>query len=1048
MRIPVKKILIKTLKITGITLGSLLLLMFLLPVLFPKTITQKINQWANGNINGHISFSGTGLSFFRHFPALTLTLNDVVLKGSAPFEKDTLISAKEISLGIDLSSIFKDKINIDKIYLSDAFINLQVDSTGKGNYSIYKPGKPQPGAKADTGSASLGIDQILIEKSHLVYNDRSLPMRVDARGFNYTGSGDLSKDVFDLHTHTEIAGLDFIYAKQPYIISKKVNADLVTQINTKSLAFIFQKNDLMINQLPVQFTGRFAFIKDGYDMDFKIDSHESDLSDIFTALPANYQKMLAQTEVDGTGNLQIGLSGKYHAASHTMPSLTMNFKVRNGYVSNQKSPSPVRNLFVNMDVKVPGLNPDSLALNIDSIYFNIGKDYFSSILRVKGVKQPDIYAKVNTEINLDQWNSAFGIKPFKVKGRYTLHLLAEGKYATSIVHKGIRKTDTVITSIPKFMVSSSFRNGYFKYASLPQAIQNISFNLNAQCPDHNYKHISLAMDNLNIEALDNYIKGYFKLGNTGDFPIDAQLKAKFHLADIKQFYPADSIDLKGDLLADVNTKGKYLPAKKNFPATVANISLKNGSVQTKYYPHPIQNIQVSTSITNKTGTLGGTNISIKPISFQFEGQPFTLTAELHNLANVEYNVSAQGVLDIGKIYQVFAIKGYNVNGKVAANLSFKGKQSDAVAGHYDQLQNSGTLSVRDISLSSELYPKPFFINKGVFSFDQDKMKFDSFTANYGTSTIVLNGELSNVIDYGLKPGAVLKGDFNLSSNLIVADDFMALTPAPATKIKTATAPATATNQPTGVILIPHNLDLNFTADVKTLMYQDIAIKDAKGQMGIHNGNLTLKETGFNLIGAPVNMDASYTSISPKKAYFDYQIKADDFDIQKAYKHIKLFHDMVTAAAHAQGQVSLDYHLSGRLDENMMPVYPSLKGGGTLSAKQIKMHGFKLGGAIGKSSSRDSIGNNPDVSKVAIKTTIANNIITIERTKLRMASFRARFEGQVSFDKRLNIQFRLGLPPLGIIGIPMTITGTQDKPIIHLGKGKKEDELQTADDTDN
>jgi AsmA protein len=42
---------------------------------------------------------------------------------------------------------------------------------------------------------------------------------------------------------------------------------LVTKINTKSLAFIFQKNDLMINDLPVQFTGKFAFIKDGYDMD-------------------------------------------------------------------------------------------------------------------------------------------------------------------------------------------------------------------------------------------------------------------------------------------------------------------------------------------------------------------------------------------------------------------------------------------------------------------------------------------------------------------------------------------------------------------------------------------------------------------------------------------------------------------------------------------------------------------------------------------------------------------------------------------------------------
>lgn len=1021
-------------------LGSLLLLMFLLPLLFPKAITQKISAWANSNINGKIAFSGTGLSFFRHFPSLTLTLNDVVLKGSAPFETDTLIAAKEISLGIDLSSVLKSKINIDKIYLSNALINIEVDSLGKANYNIYKPGPQQSNAtKTDTASASLGIDQILIEKSRLVYDDQSLPMQIDAHDFNYTGSGDLSKDVFDLHTHTEIGSLDFFYGNRGYILSKKINADLVTKINTKSLAFIFQKNNLMINKLPVQFTGKFAFIKDGYDMDFKIDSHESDLSDIFTALPSAYQKMIEQTEVDGIGNIRVELAGKYLAKTNTFPNLSMNFKVRNGFVSNKKSPSPVKNLFVNLDVKVPGLNPDSLALNLDSIYFNIDKDYFSSVLRVKGFKTPDIYAKVNTEIDLEKWNRAFGIKPFQVKGRYTLHLQAQGKYATGVMRKGLRKVDTVITSIPKFTVHSSFKDGYFKYASLPQAIQNVSFNLDATCPDNNVKHISLAMDNLNVNVLDNYIKGYFKLANTDDFPVDAELKAKLNLADIKEVYPLDSMVLKGNLFADIKTQGKYLPAKKKFPATVANISLKDGAIQTKYYPHPIQNIQVSTAITNHTGTLNGTGVSIKPISFEFENEPFVLKAELHNLADVAYNASAQGVLNIGKIYKVFAMKGYNVNGKIAANLSFKGKQSDALAKRYDKLQNSGTFSVRDIELSSELFPKPFLINKGVFSFDQDKMKFDAFTANYGNSVIVLNGALSNVISYALKPGSVLQGDFNLSSNQIVADDFMAFA---------GTSSAASGTTATGVIIVPKNLNLNFTAEVKKLKYQDLTLNDAKSQMSVSNGNISLKQTGFNLIGSPVAMDATYTSASPKKAYFSYHINANDFDIKKAYNHIKLFHDMVTSAAHAEGLISLDYNLSGRLDANMQPVYSSLKGGGELSAKQIKMHGFKLMSSIAKSSNHDSIASNPDVSKVAIKTTIANNIITIERTKLRMAGFRARFEGQVSFDKRMDIQFRLGLPPLGIIGIPMTITGTQDKPKIRLGKGKKEDELQGTGDADN
>ena len=155
--------------------------------------------------------------------------------------------------------------------------------------------------------------------------------------------------------------------------------------------------------------------------------------------------------------------------------------------------------------------------------------------------------------------------------------------------------------------------------------------------------------------------------------------------------------------------------------------------------------------------------------------------------------------------------------------------------------------------------------------------------------------------------------------------------------------------------------------------------------------------------------------------------------------------MASAAEHAEGLISLNYQLSGKLNSNLQPVYPSLKGGGVLTASQIKMHGFKLSGAIGKSTGHDSLTNNTDLTRVEIKTAIDRNIITVAPTKMRMAGFRIRFEGQANFDKQLNIKFRLGLPPLGILGIPLTITGTQDNPKIRVGKGSKDDELQAAAD---
>jgi AsmA protein len=1040
MSFSIKKTLFKTIKITIITIATLLLLLFALPYLFPQTVSNKIKQWANGSINGQLAFSSTRLSFFKHFPSLTLTLNDLLLKGSMPFQNDTLIAAKEISFGIDLSSVFHKKITINKIFLSDAFINIQADTAGHVNYNVYKSKNAGPEAPADTSSASLGINEILIENSHLVYNDRSIPMQFNARGFNYTGSGDLSKDVFDLHTHTQMASVDFIYDNKAYVLSKKVNADLVTSVNTKSLAFEFTKNDLLINKLPVQFIGKFAFLKNGYDMDFKVNSNESNLHDIVTALPPEYLKWLDNTDVRGTGNLQLELAGKYIASDSIMPDLSLKVRVRNGYINNQKSPVPISNLYLNFETKVPGLNPDSLQLDMDSLYFNMGKDYFGSVLRIKGVKKPVIYAKVNTEIDLEKWSNAFGVKPFRLRGRYSLHLLANGKYATGIKHSGVRKADTVITSIPQFSIKSSFSNGYLKYASLPVAVQNISFNMNAGCTDNDYRHATFEIENLNANVLENYLKGYFKMSMAPGFPMDASLQAKFNLADIKKFYPVDGLVLSGNLLANLQTKGKYLPAKRIFPQTKANINLQDGAIQTKYYPHPIQNIQVNAHITNNTASMQGLRVILKPVSFVFEDKPFAVNADLKNFNNLEYNINSHGTLDIGKIYQVFAVKDYNVNGFITTNLSLKGKQSDAMAGNYAKLSNSGSMQVKNIALSSDLFPKPFIIKNGNFSFNQDKMNFDAFIATYGKSVIILNGALSNVFGYASNSKDTLRGSFNFSSSSITADDFMAFS-SPSPNISSHPS-----NSPSGVIMVPGNLNLNFSAEVKKVKYNGLELNDVKGQMAINNGSIVLKQAGFNLIGAPVSMDATYTSINSKKATFDYHLKAQDFDIKKAYNQIKLFRDMATSAKSASGEVSLDYKLSGRLNANMQPVYPSLKGRGMLSVKKIKLHGLKLFSAVGSKTDHNGL-DTGDVSKVNIETTIANNVITIKQTKIRMAGFRLKFGGQVSFDNALNLHFRLGLPPFGIFGIPMIITGTESKPNIHLGKGKKEDELQETDDTD-
>lgn len=1023
----------KAFKIAGITLVSLILLLFIVPYLLPGTINRETEKWLNHHINGEVKFKQSGLSFFRHFPSLTLSFQDFTLKGSAPFQHDTLLHARELSFGVDLSSVFSKEIKIDRVYLDMANINVKVDQKGNANYNVYKNGNSAPSEKGESSTA-IKIEEIRISKSNLIYNDLSMPILVNVRGLNYSGKGDLSKAVFDLKSNAQIDTLDLYYGNSPYLVNKKINAKLVTKINTNSLDLFFNENDLKINSLPIQFAGKFSFLKEGYDIDFKTSAKETDLHNIFTALPPAIAERMEKTNIKGYAEINASLIGKYIASSKTMPTLSFNMKVRDGQISNPKAPLPISHLFLNLQAKLPGLNPDSIIVNMDSLYFRMGKDYVSSVVKLKGLKEPEIHVKMRSDIDLEKWAKVLSID--HLKGRYVMDLKADGQYTRKVVKSGLRQVDTVIATIPRFKLVSSLRGGHFKYPALPAAVDHINFKINGQNTDGQYQHTHLEIAELDIRALSNYIRGFAKFQLSGNTGIDVQLKAMVNLAEIKQFYPMKELDLNGEMNLDLKSKGSFNKKRKIFPVTQAAVNIQNGRIKTAHFDQALENIVIEGLLTNRDGTLKGTQLNIRPISFRMAGQPFLLRADIKNFDNVAYNVYSKGTIDIGKMYKLFAVKGYQINGLVATNLSLKGLQSDAMAGKYNRLNNKGSLVLQNLVLQSDLFPKSFLIKNGVFSFAQDQMKFEQFNASYGKSDFKLNGELGNVINYVLSDKAKLTGEFKLQSKDLFIDEFMAY----------HTDAKIANESPvpgTGVILVPGNLNISLIADAGTVHYNGLKIKDTKAELTFDKGIISLNKASFNLADAAVEMDATYQSITPHSAKFDYHIQAKQFDIAKAYKEIRLFRELATSAAKVKGIVGLDYQLSGKLNKDMLPVYPSLKGQGVLSLQKVSLSGFKLMNAVSTATKRDSL-SNPDLSEVNIKTTIGRNIINIERFKMKIAGFRLRFEGQVSFDGRLNLSGRLGLPPFGLLGIPLSITGRQEKPKVSL-KRNKENKLEETED---
>jgi AsmA protein len=75
------------------------------------------------------------------------------------------------------------------------------------------------------------------------------------------------------------------------------------------------------------------------------------------------------------------------------------------------------------------------------------------------------------------------------------------------------------------------------------------------------------------------------------------------------------MDLAGDLSVHIKTKDNYQPDNHQFPVTRADLQLSNGRVKTKYYPDPLEHIQVSALVTNTDGSIKDLAVAFTPISF-------------------------------------------------------------------------------------------------------------------------------------------------------------------------------------------------------------------------------------------------------------------------------------------------------------------------------------------------------------------------------------------------------------------------------------------------
>lgn len=372
----------KILKITGISILALLLILFIAPFLFKGKIIALAKKEINGNINAHADFSDASLSLFRHFPRISLALENLHITGIGGFEKDTLIAAKNIDVALNLMSVIRgNNMKIYSVEVEQPRITAIVDKQGKANWDIMKE-DTAVAASQEEKPFNLELKHYSISDAFIQYADSTAGIYSRISHLNHEGSGDFTADVFTLSTQTTADEVDVSYGGIPYLFNTKVKIDADIQVDNKADKYTFKTDEVSLNALKLSTNGFFQFVNDStYNMDISFNAPSTDFKNILSLVPVVYQKDFDKIKTSGEAVFNGFVKGTM--SEDKLPSYNINLDVKNGYFQYPDLPTPMKDILLTLKVDNPDGVTDHTVVNIPKGHFVLGNDPFDFSLLVK-----------------------------------------------------------------------------------------------------------------------------------------------------------------------------------------------------------------------------------------------------------------------------------------------------------------------------------------------------------------------------------------------------------------------------------------------------------------------------------------------------------------------------------------------------------------------------------------------------------------------------------------------------------------------------------------
>ncbi len=376
-------------------------------------------------------------------------------------------------------------------------------------------------------------------------------------------------------------------------------------------------------------------------------------------------------------------------------------------------------------------------------------------------------------------------------------------------------------------------------------------------------------------------------------------------------------------------KGIYSEADSTLPDVNISLSVIDGLISYPDLPEKISNININAGVIMDGTDMDKTTVSIDLFHFELAGNPFDMTFNLVTpMSDPDFKGSFNGKIDLDALTNAVPIDSISLSGLIDMSVNMAGKLSMIEKEQYDSFKAEGNIGIQKMLVAMTGYPE-VRIDEAGFGFTPAFAAMTKGDITIGDkSDFSITGSIENYIPYIFK-NETIKGKLVLRSKLIDASDILS-------KIAIDTTEVVEDTTSLALIRVPVNIDFDFDALINDFTYDNIKAQNIKGHIIVRNGVLSIRETGLNILGGSIVMNADYDTRDSLKPIMRGDFNMKNIGIKDAFTTFNTVQKLAPAAGGIEGKMNLNLEFESLLGSDMMPIIGSILGGGKLQAKEVTL----------------------------------------------------------------------------------------------------------------